>query len=423
MPQQRLARLAFARGTKAALTSPFLWAALARVAIAVLVPRSMQGDAIDYHFLASNLSSGRGFSRCMNEPFFLTSQRPPLYPIALALVYLVGVSQAWAAIALNGVCDLVSMWLARVLADDLRLRYARFAPWIVGFCPLLITYGAYPTTENLSILLFLAALILTFRRMPASAGIAWGLVSLCRSYYLLFPLLLLVFKPAPRWTRRGLALMAALSFAAPVAWMTRNHYAVGKFAFTQGGMIGWQSYQGLLFPAFDWWRPEHIDALFSVPDVVNMARAHCASDDTIFDLDQRVLALVKQGVAESPLETVRNVLIKGVNLFVNWGLVMPYNRVPFLITHLINAILFAFWFVAGALVLRWFRSGRSGPDGLRDLLMFSVVTIAYVVAVTLPFAVDARYLLGPFLTLFLVVLELVKGPGDLRALLRGPEAR
>lgn len=412
MPQQRPARLAFAGGTKAALASPYLWAVLARVAIVVFVPRSMQGDAIDYHLIANNLSSGRGFSRCWAEPFYLTSQRPPLYPIALALVYLVGVSQAWAAILLNGFCDLLSMWLARVLADDLRLKSARFAPWIVGFCPLLITYGAYPTTENLSILLFLVALVLTFRRMPVSAGISWGLVSLCRSYYLLLPLLFLAFRPSPWWTRRALALMAALSFVAPVAWMTRNHYAVGKFGFTQGGMVGWQTYQGLLFPAFDWWRPEQVDELFSVPEVVDMARAQCVPDDAIFELDQRVLALVKEGVAERPLETARNVLIKGVNLFVNWGLIMPYNRVPFLVTHLINGLLFAFWFVVGALALRWHRSGRRGPEGMRDLLKFSAVAIGYVFAVTLPFAVDARYLLGPFLTIFLVALDIARGPPD-----------
>src|SRR5262245_28131200 len=109
--------------------NPYVWCIAIRFLMQWLVPRHLQGDAGDYEQIAINLSQGKGFTRCFFEPYNPTMQRPPLYPLVLGFLYLVGVSSEIGPIALNTACDLVSMRLARTWCQDLRLSWARHAPW------------------------------------------------------------------------------------------------------------------------------------------------------------------------------------------------------------------------------------------------------------------------------------------------------
>lgn len=429
--------------------NPYVWAILLRVLYMVLVPRHWMGDAVDYEQLASNLAEGRGFSRCFSEPFRLTAQRPPLYPLVLALFYMMGMSHRTGPIFLNIAFDLLSMNLAKRWGVAAGLKRVSFIPWVVGLCPLLITYGMYPTTENLSVTLFFAAMLLTFKDRPNRmtafwAGLMWGLVTLCRSYFLLFPIGFAAMKLAPvlpavvkgplrklfeivyvgrKWQPKAIVIFLAMSFAAPTVWMIRNTVSLGRVSFTQTSMVGWQSYQGVCFANFDWWKPEHLGHMYATPVLAKMISSHCAEESVIAELDAQVKDLVRQCIVERPWESLRNVVAKGINLFINWGLLFPYDRMPFLGQHFINALLCLFWFTAARLI--WsHRKALRPASASRDVVRFSVLCILYIVGVTIPFAVDARYLLAPFLTLLIVCFEISKGPVEfLRAALpRGPKS-
>lgn len=393
-----------------------MWAIAVRLLFSALVPRQLQGDAVDYEQLAVNLAAGRGFTRCFFEPFNPTAQRPPLYPMVLAIWYMVGWSHAFGAMLLNLILDLVSMKLVTLWSRDLKLTWGKYAPWVIAFCPLLITYGMYPTTENLSITLFLLATLLLFRRKAVLSGLMWGLLALCRSYYLLFPLVLLVgfrkFKIAKDLGWKGFAILAVMSFVGPSIWMVRNYQVIGKVAFTQTSMVGWQAYQGLCVANFDWWRPEHLAHMYSVPVFYKMITGHCTKEEQIASLDQEAKQLVYQCIADRPFDTLRNVLTKGMNLFVNWGLFMPYNRVPFMVQHVVNAFMYVYWFCVFMILWKHRKKIMGQNGGAGEVLRYSLLNIAYIVAVTIPFAVDARYLLGPFLTTMFGVFEYVRTPGN-----------
>ena len=395
--------------SKGILRSPYFWAIAIRMLMMVVVPRQLQGDAGDYEQLATNIANGHGFSRCFSEPFVPTAQRPPLYPLILALVYKTGINHSYGAILLNLLFDLITMWIAKQWGESLRFKWSKFIPWVIGLCPLLITYGMYPSSENISITLFFVALFLTSRMWPVAAGLMWGILSLGRSYFLLFPVFLWFFSPSKRWKMKDLTVMALLSFLAPGLWMIRNVQSVDRFAFSQTATVGWQSYQGLCYPNFDWWNPQDLSSILNDPIVSQMTRTHCSSQDEIEAIDQQIKQLTYQCVTAHPVNAARNVLIKGIQLFTNWGLVLPYNRVPFVVQNIINAVLLFYWWC----VIRVLAMRRKGNEDLEASIRFSLVCIGYIALVTLPFAVDARYLLGPFLSLLICVFEIVKTPRKL----------
>lgn len=386
------------------LKDPFLWAVAVRVFLLFAVPRGMQGDSVDFHQIATNIAQGHGFSRCFGEPFPPTSQRPPLYPYVLGMLYSLGAGPRFGAAILNLVLDLASMGLARAWGRRLGFAWAEKIPWVIALCPLLVTYGMYPTTENISIFLYFLALYFLSARKPVASGLSFGLLSLCRSYFLLFPILIWLFRPLRDWSRKSLALVVLASFAAPGVWVARNAVVLNRISFSQGAGVGWQSYQGVCVANFDWWKPEHISLIASDPLFLRMTQTHCSTEEQIAELDKQALEKVRLCVTEKPLEAARNVLAKGLMLFVNWGLFMPYNLVPFVVQHLVNAALFLYWIGAIAVL----RGRRRNQPRLEDAIRLATLNIGYIAAVTLPFAVDARYLLAPFLVLLVCVFEASK---------------
>jgi hypothetical protein len=407
----------------ATLRSPYFWAVILRVVCFWWIsPISFRGDAADYEHIAANLAAGNGFSRCPLPPFPPTAQRPPLFSLILAGLYFLGAGNLWAAFVLNLAFDLLSIWLVRQWAEEAGFKGAgiRCAGWVVALCPFLLAYGPYTTTENLSALLFLAASLMTFRLgrkvskkkllefLPAAgAGIFWGLLSLCRSYFLLFPVLLFARPSSAKWRRKRLAVLLAFSFAAPSVWVVRNTLIFGKPAFSQGAAVGWQAYQGLCFTNFDWWDLNDVKKVYEHPLLSKMIASYCTTDDEMAALDHEVREEVVQDcVLDRPLDAAYNAAAKGVMLFINWGQVLPYTEIPAWIRWPINTFLVFYWWCV-ALVL--FRKKRGDATALK----YAVTGILYVVAVTLPFSVDARYLLGPFLLMLLTALEAAGGPGAL----------
>jgi hypothetical protein len=202
--------------------------------------------------------------------------------------------------------------------------------------------------------------------------------------------------------------LVAASFIAPSVWMVRNKIELNRIAFTQTSMVGWQTNQGLCYANFDWWNPSHVDELARDPVMQRIMGSHCATEAEISVYDDQAKSRVYRCLIDHPFASVRNVLTKAVHLFINWGLFMPYNRVPFIVQQLVNALMLIYWFCIARILL----THRPRSHGLQDAVHFSLINIGYIVLVTLPFAVDARYLLGPFLTLLIAVLEIVRTPSQ-----------
>ena len=388
---------------------PYLCAIALRFAMMSAFPRKFMGDAGDFHLLALNVAAGHGLSRCNSAPFIASTVRPPLYPLILGYLYKLGANPDYASILLNGTCDLVSIGLIFQIAQTLKFSTVRYAPWIIALCPLLITYGMYPTTENMSVTLFLAASLLMIRKKPGFSGLFWGLLSLCRSYYLLFPWALALLRPIKSYGKKAYVTLALASLIAPAGWVIRNYQELHRFEFSQTSTAGWQSYLGIARANFDWWKPTDLADMFRHPVFSKMMASHCSQEDELKRLDGEARILVRKFIFEHPFEALRNVAIKTINLFANWGLLMPYDRVPYILESTVNAILCLYWFCAVRLI--WRRKKLKGPH--EEFLRFSLLNVLYIFLVTLPFSIDARYLLTAFLVLFLCVLEISKKPDEI----------
>jgi hypothetical protein len=106
-----------------------------------------------------------------------------------------------------------------------------------------------------------------------------------------------------------------------------------------------------------------------------------------------------------------NVAVKGGELFVGWGQIFPYDFVPFSERGVINALMFSVWI---RMIWIWVSFRRKNPGalsgGLGQVLNYAILNIVYVAGVTLPFAIDARYLLGPGLLAFGATLQCLERP-------------
>lgn len=418
-----------------ALRSPVFWAIALRVGVfSYLSPIEFRGDAADYENIAVNLANGHGLSRCPVSPYPLTAQRPPLYPFLLSGLYFLGAGNLWASFFLNLAFDLFSLGLARHFAAlaGFSSAIARTFAWFVALCPLLIAYAPYPTTENLSAMLFLIASIFLFRLgvacrqdqrsaprasgrasfLAVSGGLVWGLLALCRSYFLLFPGFLLLIRPSPKWRRRWLALLVASSFIVPATWVARNQAVFGHPTFSQGAGIGWQAYQGLCFTNFDWWNMENVRSVYAHPILSRMLASSCAPDDFLGALDRQVREeVVQKCVVDQPFQAALNVAVKGAMLFINWGQFMPYTEIPAALRWTVNVFLLFYWWSVGWVFWRNRDRGSARGRGDPAVYRFGIAGLVYVTAITIPFAVDARYLLGPFMMTWLAAVGMAGSMG------------
>jgi hypothetical protein len=388
------------------IDNPYLWALALRIGLLLWMKPHPQGDAGDFELLARNLAAGHGFSRCWTSPFPPTAQRPPLYPLLLSLFYWVGASEIYFPAILNMAIDLVTMKVSKKFAQTLGLPHAGAFPWIIALCPLLITMGNYPLTENISVLLFFLSTLYLFQGGLRKSGFFFGLLSLCRSYYLIFPWLLAIFRPLKKLSAKGVAFLIAFSLLAPACWVARNLVVFPRPVFSQTGTAAFQSYQGLCFRDFDWWRSDDVRAMQQAGPFGQIMMAQCLSDDQILALNSQGWDLVKECVKSNPGGTVVNVLVKGWELFVAWGQIFPYDFVPFSERYVINGLVFLLWV---RMIWIWF-ANREKMKTFAPVFRYVFLNFGYVILVTLPFAIDARYLLAPGLLAFGMTLQCLDDP-------------
>ncbi|MCR9197848.1 MAG: hypothetical protein NXI04_04355 [Planctomycetaceae bacterium] len=231
-----------------------------RIGVQLVKGQDLHSDPDAYVAHAQTLlQTGTFCVPATNRP---TAFRPPVYPILLAVVRLIGLS-APVAVALVNLAASAAMivgtwWLARVIG--LRGKWPTICGALVAFDPLLLRYAALPMTEVtaggfLTVAVLLAVKGISTEQDPtprwksaATAGLCFGIGGLCRP--ILFVacaavsaglLLHAILRwPKERSTMENLqpvflpAVLAALVLS---LWIVRNALQLGHFvpATTHGG--------------------------------------------------------------------------------------------------------------------------------------------------------------------------------------------
>jgi hypothetical protein len=385
--------------------NPYLWAIALRVGLLALMRPHPRGDAADFQAIAHNIAAGHGFSRCWLPPFPATSQRPPLYPLILSILYRFNVTDVYGPAALNLAFDLLSMKVSEKFAKAVSLPWPRVFPWILAICPMLITMGSYPLTESLSVFLFFLATYYFFAGTPRRSGLIFGFLALCRSYYLLFPALLAATRPIKQHSRKTLIIAAIFGLAAPSIWVARNQVTLGHPLFSQTGTAGAQSYVGLCRRNFDWWDPSDAQDVLGSSPFREIFASQCMKDDELLSLNAEAWKQTGLCVHNHPGEVTINTLVKTWNLFIEWGQIFPYDYVPKSQRYLIDLLMVLLW---ARMIWLWAGLHRRNPDPFH----YAFLNILYVVIITLPFGIDARYLLAPALLAFGLILGSLAHPID-----------
>jgi 4-amino-4-deoxy-L-arabinose transferase-like glycosyltransferase len=192
-------------------------------------PVGVGGDASFYHSAANLIADGQFYYRRLFGQAFPTALHPPLYPLALSVVSLLGGVQLLAHRIVGVVVGSASVVLIGVLGRRLGgPRTGLIAAAIAAVYPPLVTADGAVMSEPLYVLLLLIALLLAARRPSwrgcVVLGAVIGLGILTRTEAaLLLPLLAW---PVAMRSRHGAAVrvVAATAAAALVVapWVIRN---------------------------------------------------------------------------------------------------------------------------------------------------------------------------------------------------------
>lgn len=227
----------------------------------------LKTDPDAYVAHAETLLQTGGF--CVPGTHQPTAFRPPLYPVLLAALKLIGLHTNIAIALINlvsGALLIISTWwMARVFG--LRGRWPNLAAGAAGLDPLLLRYSVLPMTEALSAAFVSVALLKVLRlwraqsgnpgsvesplRSAVAAGLCFGLGGLCRPVIfmtcavvsLVTLLRAILVRPQnavghSRWRPIGLSAVPALvATCTMLPWIARNEIQFGHFipATTHGG--------------------------------------------------------------------------------------------------------------------------------------------------------------------------------------------
>lgn len=199
-------------------------------------------DPYLYGFIGQSLANGDGFP---HQPI---QRRGPLYPLLIALLYLVFGARAWVVFLAQAVMFAGTAWLVYDMGRKLfNQRAAVIAGAACALYPLLLRYVASLHVETFLVFLFTLMVWLTvrFRARPTLAngalvGVAAGLTCLVKAVALLYPGLFAVglVLEALRARRQGrpalipwvpMAIMFVAMAAVISPWTIRNYKVLGHF--------------------------------------------------------------------------------------------------------------------------------------------------------------------------------------------------
>ena len=211
-------------------------------------------DALEYNQLARNLLQWHCY--CFFAPGRPTAYRPPLFPLFLAGVYLLGgANPLYGRLALSVVGALTCVLVSIMARDLFGPRVGLLAGLIAATYPQLFIYDAWLYSESLAICLFAASCLAMMRASHNPPGWQWllvgvllGLTALTRpnGIYALLAVLawvaLAVLTQAIRWKRATIGSLLILlgCLVVMLPWTIRNA-SVTNGAFvpisTGGGIV------------------------------------------------------------------------------------------------------------------------------------------------------------------------------------------
>ena len=207
-----------------------------------------KADEADYHAIAVSLGHGAGFAGDDGKP---TARRPPAYPAFLAALYAVTGESPRAGRIAQVILGVAVVALTGALAR----RYfdattALVAAALAAVNPFLVFISGYLLTENLYLVLMLAALVVARdphelareRNRAMAVGLLLGLATLARpsgvpmfEWIVAAMLLLAGVSWRVRVARAAIAVVAFTLVVLP--WHARNHAVVGGWVLTTHGGI------------------------------------------------------------------------------------------------------------------------------------------------------------------------------------------
>jgi 4-amino-4-deoxy-L-arabinose transferase-like glycosyltransferase len=207
---------------------------------------TINGDGLDYHFIAQNLAEGNGFvSRFTGT----ATARPPLWSLYLAAVSTFGresILSHQIAAALVGACTVVLVGLCgRVLAGE---RCGLVAAGLAAIYPGFWVYERALLAETLLLAIIAATILIVYRfrdhpsaLMAGALGAITGVAALTRSeQVLVFPLIVLpvvLAARAPLRQRIGwLALAAVATTVVIMPWTAYNRSRFEEPVFLSTGL-------------------------------------------------------------------------------------------------------------------------------------------------------------------------------------------
>jgi 4-amino-4-deoxy-L-arabinose transferase-like glycosyltransferase len=229
----------------------FMVALIFRFFAVLEMETTLQGDAESYNILARSIIDRAEFSY---EPGKPTSWRMPLYPLFLALLYVLGgYNYIWVGILqaiLGSLTCIFIYWIGR----DVFNRNAGFIAGLISACYLYFVVSVkFLITETLFIFLFTSSVYYLIRGTRlgsvtnmAISGFLLGLASITKSITFLFPgfIFVSILLRNQDWSQKvkmvqKLFIPLVLAFLVPVSIWTVRNYIVHK-AFipttTNGGM-------------------------------------------------------------------------------------------------------------------------------------------------------------------------------------------
>jgi 4-amino-4-deoxy-L-arabinose transferase-like glycosyltransferase len=222
-------------GTALALIAAVGLAARLLYALVVMHDVPVGGDGLEFHILANQLASGDGYIQplIVSPAHVATADKPPLYPLLLAVPSLLGLKTV--AAHRVGSCLMGAVLVVGVGLLGRRVggqRVGLLAAAVAAVYPLLVVLDGSLRSESLYAPLIAWLLLAAYRlvdrpgaRRAVAFGAVLGLAALTRSEALLLGVLLLVMavKRLPSGVRlrpTALAALVALLLVAP--WAIRN---------------------------------------------------------------------------------------------------------------------------------------------------------------------------------------------------------
>ncbi|OFZ72884.1 MAG: hypothetical protein A3K03_00660 [Bdellovibrionales bacterium RIFOXYD1_FULL_44_7] len=368
----------------------------------------LQGDAGHYFSCARNLIEN-GYFGVESVPDRI---RPPVYPFFLALAGLLSGGQISEVTytALNTVADLISIIILFLLAKRFSAIFPVLAIGFVAVSPMWFGHVNTAITEPLSITLFLAFLYYwttdnrKMREMLLS-GVFLGLLSLTRSMFLFFPVILvfhdLAFRLFERQKRtnvitevkmKGVFLFSA--YVLPIFWGFRNLISTGQFSVTQPEVSRFMLWLSIKVPMLDFRVQESNRAFYSLHLVQKLINEKDPTRQNQLRalMDHEFWTYIK----EHPLDYMATIPPKLWRLWVE-GWLNPY---PYGLSPQFDSVFYLILFVGPVLVLGTLGIFRIFLGKQRKQIIYftsmQVLLVMYVTLITAPLVVDARYSLIPF---------------------------